>query len=221
MDELDNEPLLAPAPAPTTPNPKRRRTRWRNLAVVTLLLAPPAVYFGVFRQGRCTDHVGPIAITKAGQPMMFPTIHAKTLAKRCVVFPSETKGKVGLVFVAFEQRAQADINTWVDPLITDYLASPDVEYYEIPMISGAYRPVARLIDGGMRGGVPVDLHDRTATFYGDRRRFFAATAITDESKPYLFVLNRTGHVVYRTDGPATPETIAATRQAIEAEIART
>jgi hypothetical protein len=197
-----------------------RAKRRRIAALITVVLATPAVYFGVFRTGRCTDRVEPLAPTKAGEPMMFPTIRAKTLAGRCVVFPQETAGKVGVIFVAFEQGAQQDINTWIDPLIASYLESPDVEYYEIPMISTAYRPVARFIDGGMRGGVPADLHDRTATFYGDRSRFFSAAAITDQTRPYLFVLSRSGRVVYRTDGPVTTDSLEAARQAIDAETAK-
>ncbi|MBP9087167.1 MAG: hypothetical protein KBG15_13685 [Kofleriaceae bacterium] len=131
---------------------------------------------------------------------MFPTLAARTLANRAVTFPQETAGKVGLLFVAFERDAQEQINSWLAPLLAQYVTSDEVSYYEIPLIAGGYGMVAKFIDGGMRRGVPQALHDRTATYYGPRQPFFDALEITDTSKPYLFVLDKQGHIVFRVAG---------------------
>jgi hypothetical protein len=202
---------------------RRKRFTSRRLLALVLLLGVPTTAFVAARPNRCSDTVvlnDSYSDPGQGIGKPFPTVSAKTLAKRCVRFPDETKGKVGLVFVAFEQGAQQDINSWVSPFIGDVLNNNEVSYYEIPMISGAYKPVSRFIDGGMRGGVPKDLHDRTATFYGKRADFFQSMAITDQSRAYLFVLSRDGRIVFRTDGPATTEKISATRTALVAELAK-
>jgi hypothetical protein len=200
-----------------------KRFTARKMVALALLVGVPTTAYVAGRPDRCSDTVvlndsysGDSQII--GKP--FPTVRAKTLAKRCVRFPDETKGKVGLVFVAFEQGAQQDINSWVSPFIGDVLSNDAVSYYEIPMISGAYKPVSRFIDGGMRGGVPKDLHDRTATFYGKRADFFQSMAITDESRAYLFVLSRDGRIMFRTEGAATAEKISAARKALEDELAK-
>jgi ATP10 protein len=151
--------------------------------------------------------------------MLFPTVQANTLAGRCIVFPDETKGRAAIIFVAFEQRAQQQIDTWVEPFIGEYLERDDVAYYEIPMISGVYRPVSRFIDGGMRGGVPKDLHDRTATYYGKRGAFFDAMGITDQSKAYLYVLSRDGEIIFRASGSATVGDIESAKAAVETALA--
>jgi hypothetical protein len=203
--------------------PNRRLTKRRIFSLALLVSVPTTAYVAA-RPNRCSDSVvlnnayGSDEGQSIGKP--FPTISAKTLAQRCVRFPEETKGKVGLVFVAFEQQAQQDIDTWVSPLIGDLLKNDDVSYYEIPMISGVYKPVSRLIDGGMRGGVPKDLHDRTATFYGKRADFFSSMAITDQSRAHLFVLSRDGRIMFRTSGPATVEKVAAARNALDQELER-
>jgi ATP10 protein len=202
---------------------RRKRFTSRRILALLLLLGVPTTAFIAARPNRCSDTVVlNDSYANAGQGIgkPFPTVSAKTLAKRCVRFPDETKGKVGLVFVAFEQGAQQDINSWVDPFIGDVLNNDAVSYYEIPMISGSFKPVSRFIDGGMRGGVPKDLHDRTATFYGKRADFFQSMAITNQSRAYLFVLSRNGRIVFRTDGPATTEKILAARNALEAELAK-
>lgn len=132
----------------------------------------------------------PPAGTPAGPPL-FPTLAAQTLAKRAVTFPQETAGKVGLLFVAFERDAQEQINSWLAPLLQQYVFSDEVSYYEVPMISGGYGMVATFIDGGMRRGVPQTLHDRTATYYGPRDAFFKALNITELPSPIcLSSINR-------------------------------
>jgi ATP10 protein len=193
----------------------RRVVRKRRAVIIGLIvaLAVPLVGYADARSNRCSDR-----IEKPKSNDDFPSITAKTLAGRCVAFPKATRGKVGLVFVAFEQGAQSRIDTWVEPLVSGYLTNKDIAYYEIPMISGAYTPVSRLIDSGMRGGVPTDLHDRTATFYGDRAAFFSSMKIEDRSNAYLFVLSRTGQIVHRASGSSTAELVAEVRKAIEDEL---
>jgi ATP10 protein len=218
--EVENASVAADSP---TSSRRRKRLKTRSLVAVALLIGVPATAYIAARPNRCSDAIVlSDSYSNAGQEIgkPFPTVSAKTLAKRCVRFPDETKGKVGLVFVAFEQGAQQDINSWVSPFIGDVLDNDKVSYYEIPMISGAYKPVSRFIDGGMRGGVPKDLHDRTATFYGKRADFFQSMAITDQSRAYLFVLSRDGRIVFRTDGPATTEKVSAAREALESELAK-
>jgi ATP10 protein len=207
---------------------KAGRTRWykkRAATLVLLLIAPPALYLAA-RPNRCSDRVtltlSPIESTRKGTVNLvnFPGVSAKTLAGKCVAFPEVTKGKIGVIFVAFQQSAQSQIDTWLPPMISSYLENDAVSYYEIPMISGSYKPFSRLIDGGMRGGVPSSLHERTATFYGRRSKFFSSMAITDTSRAYLFVLSRNGEIVFRADGPATGDSVRLATEAIESEIAK-
>jgi ATP10 protein len=195
-------------------SPKRSRA----LVVVAVLVVGLIAYRVVLGPSNCHQGSEVAVSERVGSDglVSFPTVQAQTLSKRCVIFPDETEGRVGLIFVAFEQGAQRQIDSWVSPLIGDYLDSPDVAYYEIPMISGAYRPVGRLIDSGMRGGVPRNLHDRTATYYGDRGAFFDALKITDKSAAHLFVLDREGRITYRTQGFSTPAEVDEVRSAIVA-----
>jgi hypothetical protein len=158
--------------------------------------------------------------SQSAQYMRFPTVEANTLSGRTVVFPQATAGKVALLFVAFEQGAQTQINSWFPVLIDEILQQKQIEYYEIPMISGNYKLVSGFIDSGMRSGVPATLHDRTATFYGDRRAFFAAFKVQDLSAARLFVLNALGEVVFQAVGAATATSVGEVKRAIATASAR-
>jgi hypothetical protein len=187
-----------------------------RVLLAVLIALPPAIYV-LARPNRCSDRVTVFAGKTGDDPTRFPTVRAKTLAGRCVTFPTESNGKVGIIFVAFEQSAQSQIDTWLQPLIAGYLDQPDISYYEIPMISGRYRPVSRFIDSGMRGGVPNSLHDRTATFYGERSMFFKTMRISDTTRAYLFVLSKDGRIVFRTSGRSSDTQAQAAIKAIESE----
>jgi ATP10 protein len=220
------KPLGSKTPSSKTPGVEsffqrvRKRRPSKRIVLLALVLAAPTALYLDANSNRCSDSVtisSSSANSKAGS-VFFPTISAKTLANRCVTFPKETQGKVGVLFVAFEQGAQSEIDTWVDPVINNYLNDDRVSYYEIPMISGAYKPVSRFIDGGMRGGVPSKLHDRTATFYGKRSAFFSSMNISNRTHAYLFVLSREGRIVFRSSGSASAEQVADTIEAIEGEL---
>jgi ATP10 protein len=193
---------------------RRKKIRRRVLQLVFLLALPTVAYFTVLGPTGCHRASSVRVPAAKGTTMLFPTVRAQTLSGRCVVFPDETQGKVGIYFVAFEQQAQSQIDTWVDPFIRRYLDREDVSYFEIPMISTVFRPVAKLIDGGMRGGVPRSLHDRTATFYGNRKAFFERLAIKDRSKAYLFVVDRSGEILFRAEGSFSEQAMISADNAV-------
>ncbi len=146
--------------------------------------------------------------------MRFPQISAHTLSGRAVEFPAEVLGKPAVLCVAFRQGAQRIINDWFPPLLGELVGRQDLNYFEIPMISLGFKPVSRWIEGGMRGGVPGDLHDRTATAFSYRGGFCRALAITDRRVPHFFVLSAAGEIVHREQGAATIDAVGGIRAAL-------
>ncbi len=137
---------------------------------------------------------------------VFPTIKAKTLTKEKITIPQDLDGQVNIIILAFEQKAQRIIDTWAKVILKEYEPQENITYYEIPMISGWYSPMGFQIDNWMRGGIPEEYHDNTATFYGNRQYIFEELNIKDKSNCYLFVLNHKGEIQYRTEDGISPET---------------
>ena len=118
-----------------------------------------------------------------------------------------------ILIIVFEQSAQPLVDTWAEVILSEYLPKPGVGYFEVPMISGLYRPVSEQIDSGMRQGIPPQYHANTATFYGDRSPYLKALDMKLNSC-YLFVLNRKGEIRCRIEGPRNAEKEQEFRQAI-------
>jgi ATP10 protein len=184
------------------PRTQHKNITFRVFLVVLLLIVGLGVHTASTSE-KVSNKPNPSTVnnlTGKQDTMKFPTFNAKTLFGREVTFPDVVKGKIGIIFVAFEQGAQEQINSWSEPFIKKYLDNDAVAYYEIPMLSGNYKLLSGFIDGGMRGGVPESLHDKTATFYGNRDEFFSSQEITDKSLAYLFILDESGNIVFRSEG---------------------
>ena len=121
------------------------------------------------------------------QPVVFPKIAARNLERRDVMLPDAFDGERNVVMIAFQQRHQALVDSWVPWLENIHTTDAAFRFYEIPAIGRIWSPFRSLIDGGMATAIrePVVLQ-RTLTVYGDVSRLTVPLGITDR---------RTIHVV--------------------------
>ncbi len=144
----------------------------------------------------------------------FPRLEAKQLDREPVVFPDDLTGDVNILILVFEQKSQELVDTWADIILDEFEPQAGISYYEVPMISTWWKPISWQIDNWMRGGIPEDFHDNTATFYGNRTPYFELLDMKDISSCYLFVINAEGRIVHREEGPRAPDKERRFRQAI-------
>src|SRR6056297_1088864 len=139
------------------------------------------------------------------QSQKFPSIEAETLSQKKVVFPEVTKGKYALILVAFRRQTQGQVDSWLDPFIREFGENEEITFYEIPMISNNWKWMSGWIDSGMRAGVPKYKHDHVATYYGKLSPYFDFFDIEDKSLCYVFLLNKSGEIVWREKGALDSE----------------
>ncbi|MEL7637211.1 MAG: hypothetical protein AAGU03_05600, partial [Anaerolineaceae bacterium] len=66
--------------------------------------------------------------------MSFPTINGSNLRRQKLSLPQDFEGRFNLIFVAFQQWQQMEVNTWV-PLAEKLEEQfPGLVYYELPTI---------------------------------------------------------------------------------------
>lgn len=147
---------------------------------------------------------------------LFPSVTGINLNGRTVEIPAELPGKGRIVIVAFEQRQQADVDTWINALTPDLAASPGLALYEIPVIYTGSAPFRFWVNNGMRSGITGEVaRNRTITVYTDRARFYETLQVRQDSIT-TFVLAPNGAIAWRTDGPATAAGLASVRTALAA-----
>ncbi len=139
---------------------------------------------------------------------VFPNLKAQTLAGQDIVFPNDVQGKPTVICIAFVGDAQSLIDTWATPISAKY-PNQTVNYYEIPMITTAWSPFSSFIDGGMRSGVPKDLHKNVATYYGSLDAYKKDLLMPEKESCYVFVLDKKGVIRYVNEYVATAEKLDA------------
>jgi len=131
----------------------------------------------------------------------FPQLQASNLEKRLMNLPGDFEGSRNLLLVAFQREQQSQVDTWLREMRRFEEVDPSFRYYELPTIQSPNRLLRWIIDTGMRRGIPdPKARARTITLYIDKAPFLKALGITDEKRIYCFLVDRTGRVLWRTDG---------------------
>lgn len=138
----------------------------------------------------------------------FPEVEGRSLEDELICLPSDLEGQRNLLAVAFHRTHQRDVDTWT-PLFRQLEAACEgLATYEIPTISGNWKPLRRFIDGGMKAAIPDPLtRKRTVTVYGDVGRVIEGLDLRDRSEIAVVLCDREGEVSWMATGPleGTPD----------------
>ena len=134
--------------------------------------------------------------------MKFPIVKATSLTNKSYQLPLDLEGELNLVIVAFKRWQQDWVDTWIPSLQRLSFAHKQMRVYEMPTMSrfnGLYR---FMIDNGMRAGIP-DNAVRAATLcaYIDLAPFAQVLRLPSYDSIYLLLLDRSGEILWRGQGP--------------------
>lgn len=147
--------------------------------------------------------------------MIFPTVTGSNLLRETLTLPRDFKGKFNLLFIAFQQWQQLEVDSWMGLVKELEQNFPDLAYYELPTIQNQNFLFKRFINEGMRAGIPnPKTRERTITLYLDKREFRRALDMTDEGHIYILIIDREGNEIFSTRGALNREGESALREAI-------
>ena len=131
----------------------------------------------------------------------FPVVSGFNLDRQEFEFPNDFEGELNLVIVPFQQKQQLDVNTWIPAAQELERSNPGLVYYELPTIYKLPVLSRTFINEGMRAGIPDQTsRERTITFYLDKEIFKEALDISSEDRIYLFLVTRSGDILWRENG---------------------
>ncbi|NMB59837.1 MAG: hypothetical protein GYA12_11765 [Chloroflexi bacterium] len=121
----------------------------------------------------------------------FPTVSGSNLLRQKMKLPGDFKGELNLIFVAFQQWQQSEINSWIPDVMEWEKQYPGLVYYELPVIEDRNNLYKWFINEGMRAGIPNPLtRERTITLYLHKPDFTLSLEMTDEEHIYVLLLNK-------------------------------
>jgi hypothetical protein len=164
-----------------------RRSRWpRNLFLglgLVLLMSGPA-------------RGAPVELGSA-----LPPLRGDLLDGRKIVLPDSAQGSVLLLLLGFTYESRHDVEAWAERFRHEFGSNSGVRCYEVPVIGGLGRVARPFINRGMRRGTPRELHDRVITMYGGAKEWKRHVGFLEPDVAYLLLVDRTGRVVWRAQGP--------------------
>lgn len=141
--------------------------------------------------------------------IIFPTVNGSNLLRKKMSLPADFKGQMNLLFIAFKQWQQSEVNSWV-PWIKEMESKyPGLVYYELPVIEDRSSLSKWFINEGMRAGIPNPVtRERTITLYLNKDEFRKSLDLLDEEHIYIVLLGRNDDILHRERGVFIPKTAA-------------
>ena len=127
----------------------------------------------------------------------FPHLRARDLEGTELDLPQALAGDPSVVIIAFARRQQTTVDTWLPWLTELRTRTPEMEVYEVPTISRRWLPARRMIDGGMRAGIPDPAtRRRTLTTYTDVNPVLDALALDGTDSIAVVVVDAGGTILW-------------------------
>ena len=153
------------------------------------------------------------------EPLTFPNVSGSNLEGRKFYFPKDFEGKLNIIVVAFKREQTSLIETWAEDLADIERKNPTVRFYELPVLSRTYSPIRWWIDGGMRAGISdSESRKRTITVYTAKNIFKNHLRIPSEDTIHVLLVDKSGTVLWQTQGSLTKEKIGKLRKTLEENI---
>jgi len=141
-----------------------------------------------------------------------PAAHGTTLAGTAVVLPGALDHKVGVLVLGFSHASQGQVAGWGKRLAVDFGQSPDVTYYEVPMLGGAPKMLRGMIVKSMGSSVPASEKLHFLPLTEDDKPWRAVAHYAKPDDAYVLLVDGQGKVLWQTEGEATDAAYALLKQ---------
>lgn len=148
----------------------------------------------------------PLALLFASLPPAFtpgdtlPILKGQFLDGKDAELPLAAKGKVALLALGFSHDSQAAVEAWTKRFRKDFGDTPQVTFYEIPMIGGMGAMAKPFITGGMRKGTPKEDYEHVITVFGNPTFWKERLRFKNEKEAYLILLGQEGTIRWVSKG---------------------
>jgi hypothetical protein len=135
--------------------------------------------------------------------MTVPAVRGTTLAGILVVLPGSLKGKVGVLVVGFTRPSQTQVQAWGKRLASDYIASSEVVYYEMPVLASAPSLARVTIEEGMKMSLSAAERAHFLPLTQNEAGWLAVTHYVQGDDAYVLLIEGDGIVRWQTRGAVT------------------
>jgi hypothetical protein len=150
-----------------------------------------------------------------GKAVVFPSVDSYSLDKGKVTLPGGLAGQVNLLLISFEPEQQKQIETWMPLAQALQHTNFNFRWYRLP-VSEHENWVFRWWENSSMRSEETDPETWPwiVPLYVNKVEFRKALQIPNEQNVVVLLVDRQGHVLWRSSGPLTPGDRAALTAAV-------
>jgi hypothetical protein len=154
---------------------------------------------------------------QAQKGIVFPEMTGITLQDKTIDLPKDTQGKYTILCLTYSQKSKEALQSWIQPIYDTFLsdAEYDVNLYFVLMFSGLKELAAGTAEKKMKQGFDPVLHKYVILYKGDIGDYKKTLNMPDKDTPYLYLLDKTGKIVFLTSGAYSKAKIEKMEEAIQ------
>ncbi len=161
-----------------------------------------------------TASLAAIAFKKDGSVagQMFPSIECEDYNGKKVNLPIQEKDKCTLLGIAFSNDAEKELQLWINPICSKYapkkdtknadafaIAPTDINLFFIPKFSLLNQVMSKKAKEKIKADTDKELYPYLLFYSGDKP-LKKELDIENKDVPYIFVLDKTGKILYSASG---------------------
>ncbi|MGH9587967.1 MAG: hypothetical protein ACRD3F_13515 [Acidobacteriaceae bacterium] len=153
----------------------------------------------------------------ATRPAAFPHITSYSLSKTKLNLPGDFAGKIDLLLISFQPEQLTQIRTWMTTAEGLQHTNFNFRWYQLPVSDPENFVFRWWNNSSMRSD---DSDPETwpwiVPLYVDKNHFRHALQIRSERDVVVLLVNKQGNILWRAEGPITPEKRASLLAAVAA-----
>ncbi len=152
-----------------------------------------------------------MAAPQAATASVFPALAAEALDRTQLTIPAQLEGRENLLLLSWARDQGSQIDTWAAVAQAFAHTYPDVRVYRM-LVSPPENALYRWWDNSSLRNAETDpdLLHWTVPLYTDRSALARALGLSgNQHKVAALLVDRAGRVLWKAEGPSTPESRAA------------
>lgn len=153
----------------------------------------------------------------AAKPAVFPPIFTYSLDKTKLNLPADFAGRINLLLISFQPEQQTQIDTWMPVAQAFQHTNFNFRWYRLPTAARENFIFRWWDNSSMRSDeTDPETWPWVVPLYVDKDQFRRSLQIPSDRQIAVLLVNKQGQVLWRTQGPLTPDKHAALAAAVAA-----
>src|SRR5215475_4502185 len=137
------------------------------------------------------------------QSARIPPIHGTSLAGTSITLPDDLRGRLGVLVLGFSKSSGDVCKGWGKRLAESYRDSPEVTYYQMPVLESVPKLVRGMVVKSIKSGVPEAEQTHFLPVFSDEATWRKIAHVGNFDDAYILVIGGDGKVLWQTSGKVT------------------